>query len=180
MWVIGGRSGQNVVALDIKSGDSGKTLTGTMTYAGEAPIGFRAVLARTNTYLVENQLGGGAAHWHPGGTWILGGRDQPVVAVDIFSSDSGKTLNGDMTYAGEHPVGFEGISTAGNNYSVQIQWGGSSSPWHPGGVWLLGCRAGQSIVELNVTSGDKGNTFNGTMTYYGEGPIGFRATALPQ
>ncbi|WP_414514364.1 hypothetical protein [Nostoc sp. PCC 9305] len=29
-------------AIDITSNDDGKTLTGTITYAGEGPIGFRS------------------------------------------------------------------------------------------------------------------------------------------
>lgn len=44
MWVLGDRPEQNVVAIEITSTDNGSTLTGTMTYAGEEPIGFRAVL----------------------------------------------------------------------------------------------------------------------------------------
>ncbi len=43
-WVIGGRDNQGVVKLDAKSTDGGKTLMGTMTYAGEGPIEFRATL----------------------------------------------------------------------------------------------------------------------------------------
>jgi len=246
IWVVGGRSGQNVVALDIKSGDDGKTFSGTMTYAGEGPIGFKATLTQNNTYVVENQWGGPSAPWHPGGTWIIGcrvaqnvvavnvessdngaslagsmtykgegpigfksqqadggvyavenqwggssapwhaggvwvigARNQGVTALNISSGDGGKTLNGNMTYAGEGPTGFRANSVASNNYTVENQWGGSSAPWHPGGVWLLGCRAGQNVVEVNITSGDGGNTFHGTMNYSGEGPIGFRATALP-
>ncbi|KVD70613.1 lectin ESA-2 [Burkholderia sp. ABCPW 14] len=179
-WIIGCRVNQNVVALDIESGDQGATLAGTMTYAGEGPIGFKSQQADGGVYAVENQWGGSSAPWHNGGVWVIGARDQAVVAVSIGSTDSGKTLNGNMTYAGEGPIGFKGSSVAGNNYAVENQWGGTSAPWHPGGVWLLGCRSGQNVVELYITSGDNGNTFHGSMTYSGEGPIGLRATALPQ
>ncbi|AIO69853.1 hypothetical protein [Burkholderia oklahomensis] len=179
-WVIGCRVNQQVVALDIESGDQGATLAGTMTYAGEGPIGFKSQQADGGVYAVENQWGGSSAPWHNGGVWVIGARDQAVVAVSIGSTDSGKTLNGNMTYAGEGPIGFKGNSVAGNNYAVENQWGGTSAPWHPGGIWLLGCRSGQNVVELYITSGDNGNTFHGSMTYSGEGPIGFRAMALPQ
>ncbi|AOJ71799.1 MULTISPECIES: lectin OAA family protein [Burkholderia] len=179
-WIIGGRSNQNVVALKLESGDQGANLAGTMTYAGEGPIGFKSQQADGGVYAVENQWGGSTAPWHNGGVWVIGARDQAVVAVSIGSTDNGKTLNGNMTYAGEGPIGFKGNAVTGNNYAVENQWGGTSAPWHPGGVWLLGCRSGQNVVELYITSGDNGNTFHGTMTYSGEGPIGFRATALPQ
>jgi hypothetical protein len=43
-WVLGCRTGQDVVALDVASGDYGNSLQGTMVYAGEGPIGFRATL----------------------------------------------------------------------------------------------------------------------------------------
>ena len=106
-WVIGGRSDQRVVALNVTSDDGGQTLFGAMTYAGEGPIGFRATRTAQNTYVVENQWGGNDAPWHPGGTWILGGRsDQNVIAIDISSNDGGVTLTGAMTYAGEGPIGF--------------------------------------------------------------------------
>src|SRR5688572_24202382 len=80
-WVLGARSGQNVVAIDISSPDNGQTFNGTMTYAGEGPIGFRAqhVGIGTNEYKVENQWGGSSAPWHDGGTWTIGGRDNQNV-----------------------------------------------------------------------------------------------------
>ncbi len=179
-WVIGGRTNQNVVALNIESGDKGVTLAGSMTYAGEGPIGFKSQQADGGVYAVENQWGGSGAQWHNGGVWVIGARDQAAVAVSIGSTDNGKTLNGNMTYAGEGPIGFKGTLATGNNYAVQNQWGGTSAPWQPGGTWLLGCRAGQQVVELYITSGDGGKTFHGSMTYSGEGPIAFRATALTQ
>ncbi|KVG51721.1 lectin ESA-2 [Burkholderia ubonensis] len=179
-WMIGCRVNQNVVALSIESGDGGATLAGSMTYAGEGPIGFKSQQADGGVYAVENQWGGSSAPWHNGGVWVIGARDQAVVALNVSSKDSGKTLEGNMTYAGEGHIGFKGNSVAGNNYAVENQWGGSSAAWHPGGVYLLGCRAGQNVVEVNITSGDNGNTFHGSMTYSGEGPIGFRATELPQ
>jgi hypothetical protein len=178
-WVLGCRTGQNVVAVNVESGDGGTTLAGNMTYSGEGPIGFQSELSDGAVNSAENQWGGSFAPWHPGGVWVLGCRDQEVVAVDITSSDSGKTFTGSMTYAGEGPIGVRASAVAGNNYMVENQWGGTSAPWHPGGIWLIGCRAGQQAVALNISSGDGGKTFNGGMTYNGEGPIGYRAAAMP-
>jgi hypothetical protein len=178
-WVLGCRAGQNVIALNIESGDGGITLQGTMTYAGEGPIGFKSELADGGVYLADNQWGGAAAPWHQGGIYVLGCRDQAVIALTIKSLDQGKTFNGTMQYVGEGPIGFRATQVAGNNYQVENQWGGSSAPWHPGGIFLLGCRSGQQPIEFNITSGDGGKTFNGGMTYSGEGPIGYRALMQP-
>jgi hypothetical protein len=107
-YVLGARSGQNVVAVDVKSDDGGQTLTGTMTYAGEGPIGFRAKQFAANNYSVENQWGGNSAPWHPGGNWVIGARcGQGVVRLNVTSPDDGATLVGDMTYSGEGPIGFQ-------------------------------------------------------------------------
>jgi hypothetical protein len=180
-WTLGARNNQNVVAISISSQDGGKTLTGTMTYSGEGPIGFRAKLISKNTYTVENQWGGDSAPWHPGGTWVIGARDeQRVVQLNVSSSDNGTTLNGDMTYDGEGPIGFKAVlvTVAINSYHVENQWGGNAAPWHPGGTWIIGARDTQRAVQLSISSGDNGLSFTGTMTYSGEGPIGFRARQI--
>lgn len=175
-WVIGFRSGQNVVALNVSSEDGGNTLTGTMTYAGEGPIGFRGSISAGDAYRVENQWGGSKAPWHQGGQWALGARaNQKVVAIDISSDDNGKTLTGTMNYSGEGPIGFKGTLIGSNNYLVENQWGGNHAPWHPGGLWIIGYRAGQNVIALKAESCDEGLTLNGNMTYNGEGPIGFKA-----
>jgi hypothetical protein len=180
VYVLGGRDSkpQNVIALDVASSDGGKTLVGTMTYAGEGPIGFRGTLTGNNNYAVENQWGGNSAPWHPGGSWVIGYRvGQNVVAVKAASADGGKTLTGTMTYAGEGPIGFRANQIGLNqDYKVMNQWGGSSAPWHEGGMFVLGVRSGQNVIAINVTSTDAGKTLIGTMTYSGEGPIGFRGT----
>ncbi|AGC48947.1 myxo hemagglutinin [Myxococcus stipitatus DSM 14675] len=176
-WVIGSRPNQNVIALNVTSSDGGKTLTGTMTYAGEGSIGFRGTLVGANNYKVENQWGGASAPWNPGGTFVLGYRlDQNVIAIDITSSDGGKTLAGTMKYSGEGPIGFKSELAEGSAYSVENQWGGATAPWNAGGLWSLGARQGQNVVAMNVTSNDGGKTLSGTMTYDKEGPIGFRGT----
>ncbi|MFB2768344.1 lectin ESA-2 [Pelatocladus sp. BLCC-F211] len=178
-WVIGARSNQNIVAMDVKSDDGGQTLNGTITYQGEGPIGFRATRLGSNNYTVENQWGGSSAPWNPGGTWVIGYRaNQNVVAINVQSNDGGQTLNGSMTYKGEGPIGFKGTKAEGGAYTVENQWGGSSAPWNVGGVWALGCRNNQNVVAIDIKSNDGGKTFTGTMTYSGEGPIGFKATLL--
>jgi len=174
VYALGARADQNVVAIDIKSADGGKTFTGTMTYAGEGPIGFKAQMTGCNNYDVENQWGGDSAPWHPGGKWVIGGRDkQRVVQMNVVSSDGGNTLTGTMTYEGEGPIGFNGAMTT--SYNVQNQWGGATAPWNEGGQWGIGGRENQLVVAMDISSSDNGQTLNGTMTYAGEGPIGFKA-----
>lgn len=59
-------------------------------------------------------------------------------------------------------------------YLVENQWGGSSAPWNPGGIWTLGGRDNQNPIALKISSNDGGKTFTGTNTYANEGPIGFK------
>lgn len=176
---IGNRSSQLPVALEIESGDDGQTFTGTMTYAGEGPIGVRATLVTTNCYQVENQWGGNDAPWNDAGLFLLGARNgQNAVAFSLSSSDGGQTLTGTMTYSGEGPIGVQAARSDGTAYNGTNQWGGDSAPWHPAGQWVLGCRANQPVVAVEVTSSDGGKTLVGTMTYFDEGPIGFRGTQI--
>ncbi|OED42980.1 lectin ESA-2 [Flavobacteriaceae bacterium (ex Bugula neritina AB1)] len=178
-WVLGGRDNQNVVEISIVSGDGGKTFSGTMTYEGEGPIGLKATQIVGNNYSVENQWGGSSAPWHPGGNWIIGGRDgQNVVKLDVKSVEGSANLEGKMTYAGEGPIGFDSKEVPGSSYAIENQWGGASAPWHQGGTFVLGSREGQNPVAFNIDSTDGGKTFSGTMTYDGEGPIGFRAVQI--
>ena len=174
---IGNRGNQKPIALSIASGDGGRSFSGTMQYQGEGPIGLRATLVTTNCYQAENQWGGSSAPWHPAGLFLLGARDnQNAVAFELVSKDNGDTLTGTMTYAGEGPIGVQGSLNSGTSFDATNQWGGSSAPWHPGGQWVIGCRPDQQVVDLNVTSPDQGKTLVGSMTYAGEGPIGFRGT----
>lgn len=174
-WILGSRENQNVTELKISSGDGGKTFVGTMTYKGEGPIGFIATQIVGNNYTVQNQWGGSNAPWNPAGEWVIGGRQgQNVVAVNVKAL-IGNGLDGTMTYAGEGPIAFKGELTPGSSYSIDNQWGGSSAPWHEGGSFILGTREGQKPVAFDIKSNDGGKNFSGTMTYDGEGPIGFRA-----
>lgn len=172
-WVIGGRANQNVIAMSVKTRNGGLSLSGTMTYAGEGPIGMKVQMVPS--YSVENQWGGNHAPWHKGGDWVLGARDnQNVVAVNIKSPDNGETFTGTMTYAGEGPIGFKATKFAQNSYTVENQWGGNNAPWHKGGQWRIGGRQNQNVIAMDVKSTDGGQSLNGTMTYAGEGPIGFK------
>lgn len=176
VFVIGARPGQNVVEIDVRAVDGGTTLSGTMTYAGEGPIGFSGTLLGGNNYDVKNSWGDSG--WQPGGTFVLGCRaGQNVVALKASSNDGGKTLKGTMTYAGEGPIGFSGTQSPAGVYATENTWGGSSFP-HPGGTFVFGCRADQNVVAIDVSSKDGGNTLSGSMTYAGEGPIDFRGTRL--
>ena len=171
-WIIGGRDSQRAVNVNVKA-DGDNNLSGEMTYLGEGPIGFKGAI--TPGYTVENQWGGTSAPWHPGGTWALSGRsNQDVIAMDINSSDNGKSFTGTMQYKGEGPIGFRGILAEGNNYEVSNQWGGSTAPWHRGGNMIIGCRNNQNVIKLSFTS-KSGEMLSGEMTYSGEGPIGFKA-----
>ena len=128
-----------------------------------------------NAYHAQNQWGGSAAPWHDGGNWSLGCRGtQHVVDLNVASTDGGHSLTGTMTYAGEGPIGFKAHHTGGCNYTVENQWGGNAAPWHPGGNWVIGCRPTQSVISVHATSHDGGKSFDGTMTYAGEGPIGLK------
>lgn len=176
---IGNRSDQLPVALNLNSSDGGQTFSGTMTYAGEGPIGCRASRVTVNCYQVENQWGGDDAPWHDAGLFLLGARsDQNAVAFDLSSSDGGQTLTGTMTYAGEGPIGVTATRSDGKAFNASNQWGGGSAPWNQGGQFVIGCRPNQSVVAIDVASSDNGQTLNGTMTYMGEGPIGFRGTRI--
>lgn len=133
--------------------------------------------ADNNLYRVENQWGGQSAPWNYGGMFVIGNRsDQHVVTLDISSNDGGATLTGTMTYRGEGAVGFRGVLRGNNNYAVENQWGGTGSSWQPGGTFVLGDRADKNVVAIDVSSSDGGTTLTGTMSYNGEGSIGFQAS----
>lgn len=176
-----GSAHDNVIAIDIKSNDGGSNLTGTMTYSGEGPIGFRGNLRgheSGDNVAVMNQWGGPDAPWHKTGRWVIGARDnQHIVAMKAKSTDNGKTLEGTMTYSNEGYIRARAKRTNGVVYHVDNQYSGS---WNDGGAWVLGTRRHrkQYLVGIDIASKDDGKTFVGTVTYDGEGPIGFRASQL--
>lgn len=209
-WILGGRLKQHIVALQFSSKD-GK-LTGTVTYNGEKPGGFRATPGKgINEYAVETESGG---NWQSAGTWQLGSHREPLVALDAKSTDQGTSLIGSMTYQGGRPTSVRmwlassprpafpetaaptpptsgtpvaqapikppTVSPAPtmaspNRYTVENVWGPDG--WHPGGTWIIGGRDKQRVVELQISAKDDGKTLTGTVTYDGEKPVGFRATA---
>ena len=133
-----------------------------------------------NLHHVQHQAGGPMAPWNEGGMWVIGGRaGQNVVALSIASNDGGTTLTGQMKYAGEGAIRFRATLTQSNTYTVENQWGEPTAPWHPGGTWVIGCRADQNVVALSIESGDGGVILTGIVTYNGEGPIGLCATGWP-
>ena len=173
-WIIGGRTGKRVVALNVTSSNSGSSLEGTMTYEGEGHISIDATLIGGSSYTVENRWGGDGQPWHLAGTMILGTRStKKPVSMDISSNDGGVTFTGKMTYSGEGHISFRAELTSGNNYNVQNRWGGEGAPWHDGGVMVIGCRDGQNCIALNISSNDGGETLTGKMRYDGEGDISF-------
>lgn len=137
-----------------------------------------------NNYNTQVQWGGNSAPWHDNGMFVIGGRNpQQAIGLWATSSDGGKTLNGEMQYDrsaewpdGEGKIGFRATNTGGNTYATEVQWGGSSAPWHPNGNFILGGRDNQRVVSMQISSADGGKTFGGQMTYANEGPIGFKAT----
>jgi hypothetical protein len=181
-WMIGGRTSKRAVEVKVSSNDGGVTFTGTMKYAGEGSISFKAqqnAAAFFNSYAAEAQWGGASAPWNGNGVWLIGGRaSQHAVALDISSSDSGVNFTGTMKYAGEGPIAFKAVQKSGNVYAAEVQWGGSSAPWHANGTWIIGCRDTQRAVKVNISSSDGGETFSGTMNYAGEGAISFRSTNI--
>lgn len=63
-------------------------------------------------------------------------------------------------------------------YQVENQWDGANAPWNQDRIFVIGGRPDQNVVALNVTSSDGGSNLTGTMTYKGEGPIGFKGRRL--
>lgn len=174
LFLLGSRTGQNVVALDFKSPDAGETLRGSITYTGEGPIGFEARAASGLAYNGQNQWGGPKAPWHQGGQWAIGGRPgQDVLSIDVESGDGGRTLAGTVAYTSEGPVGFKArLTECANTYAAEQQAGGPNAAWAPGGLWVIGCRGStQGVVALRAAR-VRGSDLAGTMSYAGEGLIG--------
>ncbi len=138
VFLLGAREGQNAIAFDIASTD-GETLTGTMTYAGEGPIGVKGVRSSGLAFDATNQWGGTSAPWHQGGQWVLGCRpDQSVTALDLTSTDDGKTVTGTMIYAGE---GRSGSAVRASWPTPTLSTTNGVAMQHPGMPAAPGCLA---------------------------------------
>jgi hypothetical protein len=136
-------------------------------------------IKQVNNYTAQVQWGGSSAPWNQDGTWVMGSREnQRVVKVNIESKDGGQTFSGEINYKGEGSIGFKATYMQVNNYTAQVQWGGSSTPWNQDGTWVMGSRENQRVVKVNIESKDGGKTFSGEITYKGEGPIGFKGELL--
>ena len=103
--------------------------------------------------------------------------------ISVSSSRSATSSSNDSSESSSNntldPISDVPLEMARNvSHQVENQWGGNDAPWHDGGQWIIGGRSGQNVVELNVKSDDGGNTLNGTMTYEGEGPIGFKGIMI--
>lgn len=168
----------NVIAIDIKSENGGKSLFGTMSYSEGDPIAIFSELHATNgagNVAVENQLD---KVWEPAGRWVIGGRRrQNVISLELTSSDNGKTLDGTMAYDGENEIRVHSTRTNGVAYDVDNQMGG---PFQGDGAWVLGTRGDkkQYLVGVDIATRNNGRTLDGTITYDREGPLRFRATQL--
>lgn len=113
VFTIGDRTRPPVVALTLASTDEGATLSGQVTYRGDAtPLLLTARHTAANVYAVAHGPGETSAQQEQ---WVLGARDaQLLVALAVSSSDEGRSLAGVLTYAGEGPVGVKarrGITT---------------------------------------------------------------------
>ena len=81
---------------------------GSVQYAREGPIGFRGMYIDWNMRRTEKQWGGNHAAWHQGAIWILGGRNNQLVAgLEMVSHDNGDLYFGSMSYHGKGPIGFK-------------------------------------------------------------------------
>ncbi len=167
-WVIGQRVGQPCIALNVKSTDGGKILSGTCTYKGEGPIAFLGKAGLQDSNRTIARWGGVNEPWHDGGVMVVSSRStQAVESLDIKSSDKGKTFTGSMVYQHEGPIAVKCTYIMGNTYSVENRWGGDKAPWHNAGLWLIGGRDEQRAELLNVSA----SPLTGKTQYIGEGEI---------
>lgn len=91
----------------------------------------------------------------------------PVVNLQCqITNNDHHTLEGTLQLAGSEPEPFTAtyLENTENWYQVERPYNGK---------WRLGARTGQRVIAIDIQSSDGGHTFTGTMTYAGEGPIGF-------
>jgi phospholipase C len=135
----------------------------------------------TNQYQVQIQRGGS---WQEDGMWAIGRRfdsDKTDVINQIYitSNDGGQTLNGNFrdTVPDELSVSVsrcQATHSSGNYYTVVETAAQSSRKF----TWVLGSRTDKHVIAIDVESRDGGKTLNGTITYQGEEPIGFKGVRV--
>ena len=123
------------------------------------------------TYAMQYQWGGNNEPWHPGGNWVIDG--DPILSLNVTSSDNGQNLTGVLQQTGEGGVDAQASLCAGDNYTAQVQWGGSHAQWNPAGTWSF---AGNQILNVNVTSTNNGSAIGGSAQFTGIGPYAVQGT----
>ncbi|RMD97452.1 MAG: hypothetical protein D6816_17540 [Bacteroidetes bacterium] len=127
-----------------------------------------------NSYRIQLQWQDESAPWHDGGVFKIGGRMQkPVTALKLTLEDGSKNLTGQVIFQGEKPVNVTAKWHSQNSYTITLP--GADDPRLAGIEWHIGSREGQNVAALDVTSADGGQTWQGTITYAGEGPIRLKA-----
>jgi len=108
--LLGERAGQPIDELLLSSTDQGKTLTGQVRYLGEtSPLGITARQGSAGMYQVIFVPGSTTPEPPAPEEWWFGTRSElNLVAMAVRSSDGGRSLIGEVTFAGEGPVGFWG------------------------------------------------------------------------
>lgn len=173
LWLIGGRVAQDVVRLELSVVGVDNDLEGTMTYAGERSISFYGKRIKGSSYDIRSQCAREKDRWYDSGVFVLGTKHvRHPEMLEIFSRDQGKTYTGIIKYAFEESMNFRAIQVSGNNYNIENQEGGFDAPWRPGGKMVIGSRVNQYVTSLSIVSEDFGESFEGSMAYNGEGPIG--------
>ena len=105
VWVLGcmSRADHGMEEIDIISEDKGKNFKGEIKYVGDRMMQFRANYSgKGNTYSIKTQKGEFIDPWVAGSDWSIGSReDKLVTALKVSSTDDGKSLFGEIKYAGE-------------------------------------------------------------------------------
>ncbi len=167
-WILGGRAGRPIVALDCAARPGGNGFVGRVTYEGGEPAELRASKTGHNTYRVEERSDE-RSPWIDAGTWLIGARwDHELSALQLSSSDGGITLDGTCQYRGEQALGFRGRATDGGIYLVDSRFSEEVS------LWILGESADEAVRSLRFTSDDDGRTFRGTYSSDGESVTSIR------
>lgn len=134
----------------------------------------------TNQYQVQIQRGGS---WQEDGMWAIGRYDSNktgvINSIYLKSNDGGQTLNGNLydNVPDELSVSVSPCQAtrSNDNYYTVVE---SAAPSSREFTWVLGSRTDKHVIAINVESKDGGQTLNGTITYQGEEPIGFKGVRV--